>query len=290
MRSAALTGAGLVALYTLMISVADGVTKRIAGSFEAPQLFFISAAMVLLLSLGVSRYRGQSERLATSCPWAMAARAGLTVLACLSFFMAFRHLLFADVFLFVGLIPVIAALMSGPVLNEPIRPMAWAALGLGALGILCMMPEGPKALQVGHLWAFMGAVSGTASMVIARYIGRIESNALAQVFWPQLAIFATMGLALPFVWKPMSGADLAWIAVYALGLFGARWVVVVALRLLPAYVATPLMNLQFVWMVLIGWAAYGEWPAATTFWGVAMVMGSGLWLVIDEMSLRRVPA
>ncbi|KMK67399.1 EamA-like transporter family [Puniceibacterium sp. IMCC21224] len=290
-------GAVLVALYTLMISAADGITKHISGSFAAPQLFCLSAGIVLALAYGVSRtpfgLPGGADgvtgagRLTTRCPRAMAVRSLLTVLACVGFFQAFRLLPFADVFLFIGLMPVIAALLSGPVLDEPIRPQAWAALGLGTLGVICLMPGGLSGLQPGHFWALLAALTGTGSMVASRYIGRVETNALAQVFYPNLAILVVMGVALPFVWQPMALADLGWIAAYATFLFFARWVVVVALRLLPAYVATPLMNLQFVWMVAIGFVAFGEVPGSGTMIGVALVIASGLWLIADELVPRR---
>lgn len=282
-------GAGLVALYTLMISSADGITKLIAGSYAAPQLFVLSSMIVMALSIGFTRLtagRGRlREGLVTSAPRAMAVRSGLTVLACIAFFNAFRDLPFADVFLFIGLMPIIAGLLSGPVLGESVRPQIWAALVAGVIGMICLMPGGIQGASIGHLWAMIAAVSGTGSMVAARYIGRYETNALAQVFYPNLAIFVAMSLALPFVIAPMALADIGWAATYAVFLFAARWVVVVALRLLPAYVATPLMNLQFVWMVIIGAAFFGEVPSMGTLLGVGIVITSGVWLLYDQMTV-----
>jgi S-adenosylmethionine uptake transporter len=280
-------GAGLVALYTLMISSADGITKLIAGSYAAPQLFVLSSAIVMALSVCATRLtagRGRlRDGLRTTVPRAMAVRSVLTVLACIAFFNAFRDLPFADVFLFIGLMPIIAGLMSGPVLGEPVRPQVWAALVAGVIGMLCLMPGGIEGATIGHLWALIAAISGTGSMVAARYIGRIETNALAQVFYPNLAIFAAMALALPFVIAPMALTDFGWAIAYAVFLFAARWVVVVALRLLPAYVATPLMNLQFVWMVVIGAVFFGEVPSVGTLLGVGIVIASGVWLLYDQI-------
>lgn len=124
-------------------------------------------------------------------------------------------------------------------------------------------------------------------MVLARFIGRRESNALAQVLWPNLALFAVSLIALPLVWQPMALADLVGIAGYAGLLFLARWVSVVALRLLPAYAVTPLMNLQFVWMIGLGALAFGEWPAAGTVLGATIVIASGLYLLWDQARPER---
>ena len=61
---------------------------------------------------------------------------------------------------------------------------------------------------------------------------------------------------------------------------------VAALRLLPAYVVTPLMNLQFLWMVVIGALAFGEWPGAGVWLGAAIVVAAGTWLVWDQTRPR----
>ncbi|NDV97940.1 DMT family transporter [Salipiger sp. PrR002] len=279
----ALLGAALVALYTALIAAADGITKLIAGGYEAPQLFALSSGLVLIITgLSARRQGGLRAALSIRCRRVMALRAALTVVAAIGFFQAFRLLPFADVFLFIGLMPLFAAALSGPALGEPVRPAAWLALGAGAGGILFLLPEGSVALDAGHGWALLASLTGTASMVAARRIAKEERKPLAQVFWPNLALALSMGAVLPFVWHPMPLADVLWVAGYAVFLFGARFVSVEALRLLPAFVATPLMNLQFVWMVVIGFFGFGELPTLGALLGTALVVGSGLWLVADE--------
>jgi drug/metabolite transporter (DMT)-like permease len=162
--------------------------------------------------------------------------------------------------------------------------VVWAVLGAGFIGVLCLFPDGIASITWGHVFALSAAVFGTLSMIMARYIGRVESNALAQVLYPNLAIFGTMAVALPFVWTAMPLGDLIWVATYAGLLFVARWLLVVALRLLAAYAVMPLMNLQFVWMVALGALFFQEYPAAGTYLGVAIVIGSGSFLVWDQFT------
>ncbi|MFT4961108.1 MAG: hypothetical protein ACI92Z_002194, partial [Paracoccaceae bacterium] len=50
MRAATL-GAGLVVIYTALISSADAITKFIAGGYAAPQLFCLSGLIVMGLCL-----------------------------------------------------------------------------------------------------------------------------------------------------------------------------------------------------------------------------------------------
>lgn len=279
-------GVLLIVAYTLLMTSADAITKVIAGSYEAPQLFAISSLVVVLMSFISSRVRrkpdGTKLGLSTKFVGTMALRSLMTVVASVAFFYAFRLLPFADVFLFIALMPLVAALLSGPVLGETVRPSAWGALALGVVGVYCLLPGGVFALDAGHMWALVAVMSGTISMLLSRYIGRVETNLMTQVFYPNLALLIVMGVALPFVWKPVALDDLAWILIYATILFAARYVVVAALRILPAFVAMPLMNMQFIWMVLLGFLAFGEVPAQSMLLGTALVILSGIWLVVDE--------
>eukprot|EP00903_Cladosiphon_okamuranus_P020499 g18818.t1 len=220
----------------------------------------------------------------------MAVRSVATVIAGVAFFYAFRLLPFAEVFIFIGLMPLMAGMMSGPILGERVALKVWVALAIGFLGVLCLFPEGLHAVTWGHLIAFGACLSGTLSMVMARYVGRYERNSLALVFYPNLLNMLVMGAALPFVFTPMPLSDLGLAVAYAALLFGARWLLVIALRLLPAYTATPLMNLQFVWMVLIGAAFFNEIPDSSVFLGAAIVVGSGLYLVYAQFVVQQAPA
>lgn len=287
-RSAALTGTLLVLVYTALISSADAITKLLAGGYAAPQLYFVSGLLVVAMALTADRVkRGPRQGLRTTCPRAMALRSVMTVISVTCYFYAFRLLPFAEVFVFIGLVPLLAGLLSGPVLGEHVRAPAWLALGAGFVGVLCLFPEGIHGIGPGHIIAFAASVSGTLSMVISRFIGRHELNTLAQVFYPNLSLACVMGLALPFVWVPMPLIDFGWAVAYAGVLFAGRWILVIALSKLAAYAVTPLMNLQFVWMVILGAVVFGEVPGAHIYLGVAIVIASGTYLVYDRLAADR---
>lgn len=290
-RAVVLAGVGLTALYTLLITGADAITKVFAESYPPPQLFALSGLLVAALCVIVDRgpRRAAAPGAAgfrTRCPRAMIVRSVATVLGTLAFFYAFHLLPFAEVFIFIALIPLMAALASGPALGERVSWRAWAALLIGSLGLASLFPSGLSAIGWGHVAAFTAALMGAVSMVASRYIGQRESNLLAQVFYPNLALGVVMALALPFVFRPMSPDHLIWAVVYAALLFGARWVLVGALKLLPAFVVTPLINLQFVWMVGLGIVVFGERPGAEVYTGAGLMILAGAWLVWDQARPR----
>jgi drug/metabolite transporter (DMT)-like permease len=278
----------MVLVYTALISSADAITKLVSGSYSAPQMFFVSSFVVMGLSVLADRHPKQRLGLKTVAPLAMGLRSAATIIAACSFFYAFKFLHFAEVFIFIGLMPIFAGLFSAVILKEKIKPVVWGALAFGFVGVLCLFPTGVSGVGIGHGFALMAAAAGTFSMVMARYIGRYETNALAQVFYPNLALFVAMGSVLPMLWVPMVWADISLIVGYAVCLFAARWLSVVALRLLPAYAVTPLMNIQFVWMVALGAAVFGEVPSTNLFVGVFIIIATGLFLVWDQFAAKPV--
>lgn len=284
-------GLGLCLLYTVLITGADAITKLFAQAYAAPQLFALSGLLVAAVSLLIAitgARRGQGLR--TRCARAMALRAVATVLGSLAFYYAFHLLTFAEVFIFIALIPLLAALLSGPVLGEGVSGRVWGALGLGAFGMICLFPGGVSSITAGHLIALAAVLLGTVSMVTSRYIGQRESNLLAQVFYPNLALGVVMCAALPFVFEPMGLRDIGWAIGYAALLFAARWVLVAALRALPAYVVTPLMNMQFVWMVVIGALVFDEIPGPGVYLGAMIVIVAGIWVLRDQARPAPQPA
>ncbi|SFR04280.1 DMT family transporter [Poseidonocella sedimentorum] len=287
-NSATLVGVLLVAIYTVVMSAADGVTKLFAGAYAAPQLFFFSGALVAILCVVVSALsRAPSQALRTAQPWAMALRASMTVVAAVCFYYAFGHIPLAEVFIFIGIMPILAGLLARPMLNERVSPLTWIALAAGAIGVVCLFPEGVLGIGFGHVMALLACLSGTVSMILARYIGARENRPLALVFYPNLALCLVMGMVLPLVYQPMALQDFGWAALYATLLFAGRYLVVHALNLMSAHTVMALVNMQFVWMVLIGAAFFDEKPGVNVFVGAAIVIASGLLIIYDQARRSR---
>ncbi|MGX9354352.1 DMT family transporter [Roseobacteraceae bacterium S113] len=275
-------GAILIVAYTLAVTISDAFTKHLAVNFEAPQILVICSGTILAIIIASCAATQSPLPLTTKAPRAMALRSLMTVLAAVLFYYSFALLPFADVFLFIAMVPIFTGLMSAPVLGERVSPLTWLALVTAGLGVYLLFPGGAVDVTLGHIVAFGAALFGTVAIVMSRFIARVERNPLGQVFYPQLAIFATMALFAPWGWQPIGGAELAYAVFCGAALFMARYVLAVAMEMLPAYAATPLMNFQFVWMVLVGIFVFSEVPAFTTLLGAAVITLSGVFLVYDQ--------
>ena len=277
---------------TIATTLADGTVKHLSAHLEAPQVFFLSGALMAAISLFAAR-AGQKQGgptqgcLRTRRPGLLALRSAATVLAAWGFFYAVAQIRLAEVFLFVGLMPLLSAILSSVILQEEIRPSAWLGMAIGLCGLALLFPGGVSDFTFGHLAGAVGALAGTVSLVLSRLMARHETNSLVQVFYPNLALALSSVIVLPAVWQPMSITDLALIVCYSGLLFLARWGMVLVMRRLMAPVALPLMNIQFVWMVLVGVLFFDEAPGAATLVGATLVMLAGLVAVTEQARVDR---
>lgn len=290
-HSVVVLGTGLVVLATITAAMGDGLTKTLAGRAAPGVVLFWIGVLVASFALLANRWSAGgllAGSLRTGYPGHMAARAVLSVVSVASFFQAFASLQLAEVFIFIGLMPALAALFSAVLLQEFVSRAGWVALAVGGFGVSLLFPGGVQSIGWGHAMAFCGATSGTASLVLMRKISLHERNSFAQILYPHLALAVC---ALPFL--PGSGAlvdlaDFALVALLAGLVLITRSLMVPAFARLRAHVASMLLNLQFIWMVLIGTVWFSETPGTSVFMGAALVVCAGVLLLGQQgLALRR---
>ena len=282
-----ISGAFLVIAYTLISASSDAAAKFISTDFAAPQLFVLSGGLVALFSfLGAVR-KGNLNELKTAHPIPVAIRSVMTIVSACLFFYAMRELSLAEIFVFVGLMPIMAALLTPLILNESVDAKAWLALVTGFVGVLCLFPTGIVGLTFGHAIAFAACLTGVVSLVMARLVGKTENKPLALLFYPHALMFIVMAAALPFVFKTMSGFEISVAALYSALLFVGRFILVRALAMAPTHIVMPIMNVQFLWMVAFGSFFFAEVPSPNILVGAFIVIASCLSLVRNAVTEQK---
>ena len=282
-------GIGLIVIYTLVAVSSDAISKTLVAHYAAPQLMFLSAALLVLVGLLAATTGRRRLILQTGAPKRVALRSFFGAISSLCFFIAFGLLPFSQMFVFIGIMPLIAAVLSGFLLRERVALRAWLALMAGFVGVLFLLPAGVSDLGLGHAAGFAGALFGTISLVLSRGICRSHTSALAQVFYAQVACLLLGAALLPFVASPIALADLGMLAVYAGCLLATRWLMVLILRLLPAHVVMQITNIQFIWMVIVGDIVFNEGTGLSVWIGSVLVMASGLFLALGQITAKPAP-
>jgi drug/metabolite transporter (DMT)-like permease len=275
------TGAALALLAFGIFATHDVVVKWLGGAYAPFQIVFFSVLMgfplVTLMLIGDPA----DGNLRPRHPWWTALRTAAAVITGLAAFYAFAVLPLAQVYAILFAAPLVITVLAIPILGEVVRLRRWAAVIVGLIGVLIVLRPGQVELGLGHLAAVTAAVSGALASIAVRKIGGEERSAVL-LLYPMLANFLCMGLVLPFVYRPMPMAHLAGLALIALLAFVAMLLLIAAYRRAEAVIVAPMQYSQILWATAYGWFLFGEtidWPTAL---GAAIVIASGLYIVLRE--------
>jgi drug/metabolite transporter (DMT)-like permease len=215
------------------------------------------------------------------------ARAALGLLMLWAVGEAFRELPLADAYAIFFAAPLIMAILSGPVMKEPAGPLRLGACAVGFLGVLVVLQPGTDALlSRGSVMALVAVACYAVVALMVRALGR-EEHSLTIAFW-FTALCGTFGAVLvPGQWVPLAAEHWPWLLV--LGVTGTlgQVALVAAFRRASAGVIAPLDYTAMVWAVLYGWWIWGELPDQRTWFGAAIIIASGLFVIARESRAAR---
>jgi len=260
----------------------DVIVKLLGDSFSTFQIVFFSGLMgfpFVILMLMADRREGT---LIPVHPWWSTLRAVAAVATGVMGFFAFSQLPMATCYAIFFAMPLLITLMAVPLLGERIGIRRGAAVVVGLIGVLIVLrPGAGDAFSVGHLAALGAAITGALTSVIVRKIGHAERSSVLMLY-PMVLTFFAMGATMPFVYRPMTATDLGLTAVMAfLGMLGAL-AIIAAYRAAPAVIVAPMQYSQIIWAVLYGWLFFDEHVDLYTALGSAVIIASGIYIVLRE--------
>jgi drug/metabolite transporter (DMT)-like permease len=226
--------------------------------------------------------------MATRRPWLQGFRSALLLLSTALNFVALQYLQLAETISIMFMTPFIVALISGPLLGEWIGPRRLVAVFVGFLGVLVVLRPGLGGLHPAAILSVIGCFCYAVYNLATRMLAATDSSETTMVY-SGLAGVVLLTPVIGLFWVPPSSAT-SWALMAGIGVFGAlgHWLLIKAHRLAPAAVLAPFIYTQIIWMVLLGWWLFGQWPDGWTLAGGAVVIASGLYLLSRER-VRGVP-
>ncbi|PKP73365.1 MAG: EamA/RhaT family transporter [Alphaproteobacteria bacterium HGW-Alphaproteobacteria-6] len=259
----------------------DVVVKTLGAHYSAFQIVFFAALLSFPIVAVILLNDAKEANLRPRHPWWVALRTICTVVTGVSAFYAFAVLPLAQVYVILFSSPLLITILAIPILGETVRLRRWAAVIVGLVGVLIVMRPGQAALSAGHLAALVAAVCGATASVIVRKIGAEERSVVLLLF-PMVGNFLAMGLALPFVYRPMPIEHLGLLGVIAiLGLAGS-FLVILAYRAGEAVIVAPMQYSQILWAIGYGYVLFSETLDGATLAGATVIIASGLYIVFRE--------
>jgi len=270
----ALAGFGIFATH-------DVVVKTLGAIYSPVQIVFFSVlfGFPIITLILISDTSGQSLR--PRRPFWTGLRTCSALVTAVSAFYAFSALPLTQTYAIMFTTPLIITVLSIPILGETVRLRRWAAVIIGLAGVMIVLRPGQVAIGLGHIAAMTAALGGALSAIVIRKIGQ-EERPVVLLLYPMIANFIVMGLALPFVYRPMPVLHLAGMALIALLAILAMFCMIAAYRAGEAVVVAPMQYSQILWATVYGLVFFTERPDLMTAAGAGVIISSGLFILFRE--------
>jgi drug/metabolite transporter (DMT)-like permease len=209
------------------------------------------------------------------------ARSLLLLVVTLSYFGAIHYVPLADAAAVAFLEPLLIMALAHVFLKDRVGPRRWIAVAIGLVGVIVVIRPGFGMAHWGILLAALTAICAAAYVVLTNVCSRYDSAATSLAY-SSLAGVIGLSIAMPFVWQP---ADyMHWLMFLGLGLAGGygHFLVIKAFAMVPGSTLAPFLYVQMLWIVAAGWFWFGDWPIWSTWAGIGLIVGSGLYSLHRE--------
>ncbi len=304
-----LMGALCALVAVVCFSLNDVGIKFLSDSYALHQVIFIRSTIGMLIFLGLIMPLSGGLALIRTRRLKMHLLRGLCVVfANMCLFLGLAAMPIADAVAVFFVSPLVITIFSVIFLGETVGARRWAAIAVGFVGVLVIVRPGTAAFQLASLLPVAAATLYAVIHIVARKIGGTESAAtmafyIQATFIVASVIFgATLGHgnfagsghpSLEFLlrpWGPVAPAD--WPLFGLLGLTGVLggFFISQAYRLSEAAFAAPFEYVAMPMAIMWGVTVFGTWPAPSAWAGIALIIGSGLYLLWRETAKGRVVA
>jgi drug/metabolite transporter (DMT)-like permease len=215
-------------------------------------------------------------------------RAGLNIIAMLSFFYALSITSLARVTSLSFTAPLFATLLAMLVLGEVVRLRRWVAMLCGFVGTLVILRPGLTEIDQGSLLVLLSAAAWASALTVIKVLSRTDSSVTITCYMVVLMAPISLVPAL-WVWQWPTGQQLLWlVAIGVVGTLG-QLVMTQALKEAETSVVMPFDFFKMIWASLLGFIFFAEVPTLFTWIGAGIIFASTSYIAYREHKVTRAP-
>jgi drug/metabolite transporter (DMT)-like permease len=271
---------------TVFLAASDASAKHLTATLPAVQIIwmrYVGFALVALSILGLSgRVVLSSRRLSLQL-----ARAASVLTSALLFVISLAYLPMADATAIAFLAPVFVTALASLFLGGLVGARRWTAVVTSLFGVLVIVRPGTSVFHPAIVVAVASALTWAVAIVLTRQIGRLDSPATTLCVTALVGLGA-ISLVVPFVWRPVSGAEILIGGFVAGSLTMGQLLTILAYRQANASVLAPFSYGLIVWSAIFGYFVFSYIPDLATLLGSCIIIVSGIHAAVSERRLPRV--
>jgi drug/metabolite transporter (DMT)-like permease len=269
-----------------LLSCGDAVIKSIAGAWPGTAVAALRYS-IGALGLGVFLLIKEGRQgFALPHPKIQLLRGAAVAAATILFFSSIFLMPLAEATAIGFTSPMITAILSAVVLKERTRGATWLASAAAFIGVLIILR--PNIAELGWVAVMpLGAATCMALMMMGnRAVAGSGSPLLMQLLVASIAVpFVVSAAALGHLsgFAPLHIGVPDWTIVakcclVAVSASFAHWLIYMGTTRASAAEIAPMTYVQLLIAMVLGVAAFGDWPDLTSLAGSAIIIGAGLYL------------
>ena len=214
-----------------------------------------------------------------------AVRAGLNVIAVLSYFYALSLVPLADATALSFTAPIITTVLAIFFFREFVGVRRWIAILIGFTGAFVVLRPGIESVTVGQLLVLTYALFFAFALIVTKILGQTESS-VTIITYVSLLMVPISVIPAVLVWQTPSLVQIG--VMLIMGILGtsAQLLMTQALKEGETHVVMPFDFTKMIWAVLLGLLVFQEIPGIYTWLGVGMIFSSAFYIGYREHVVR----
>ena len=290
-----LTGVALMLGFCLTAPLLDVAAKLASDSVPVGQITTARFVLQCILMAPFILVMKLSIRVARDLWFALFLRSAFLVLATFCFIAAIRVMPLADALAIVFVAPFIVLLVGKFYLGEDVGARRVAAALVGFVGVLFVIQPSFAAFGAVALFPLGTAMAFAGYILVTRGLSRKAHAVTLQFYTGAIASLICMPLMLVFqgtgseFFDPIRPVGIAWLWLFGVGFFAtlSHMMMTYALSLAPSATLAPLQYFELPVATFFGFLVFGDFPNIPSLFGIAVIIGAGLYMIHRERVTAR---
>lgn len=299
MEQGARTSLGILLMvaFTMIAPIMDSCAKLIGDAVAVGEVATIRFVAQAVLLTPLAAVMGCLHRPARAECGLHLVRAALLLVATGCFFYALHFMPQADAIAIFFVEPFILTLLGGLLLGEPLGLRRYAACTVGFCGALLIIRPSFQDFGPVALLPLVTACLFAVYMILTRRMATRMHPITLQAYTGLAALVLALPVLFVFDGSGVAQLDPSWPAAREAWLLAGVGVIATlshicisfALKFAPASVIAPVQYLEIVSATALGYWLFADLPDALSWAGIALIVGSGLFVFLRERQLERRP-
>jgi drug/metabolite transporter (DMT)-like permease len=268
----------------------DALVKHVSQSMPSAQLIFLRGLMATALVLLVAQRLGALGQLRAVLHPRVALRGAVDACATVLYLLSLFRLPIANATAINLAAPLFMTVFAVLFMGERAGRARWIAVVLGFVGVLCIVQPSGEGFNAWALLCLLGTLFHATRDLMTRRIDPAIPSIIITLATALAVTLLSGGLTLLSGWQPFAPADLALLGVAAGFLAAGYFLLVQCMRGGEVSLTAPFRYTAVLVATGLGYLVWDEVPGAWAWLGMALLVGSGLYMLHSERGRSRLAA